>query len=256
MNIVVLIKESPDMDRVLFDRERGIIDRASAGAEINPFDLYALQAAVDLRERYGGQVTAVSMGPPGCAASLRDAWARGADACILVTDPRIGGSDTLATSRVLAAAVARMDFDLILCGEKTVDGDTAQVGAEVAELLDIPHSYYVHEISDISKGFISLVSANICGANQRRRMKLPALVSVVRHIAAPKLPALKRKMDSLSVDIEKLSLSDINVPEDKVGIKGSPTRVSKIVVPKITVRESKIFKDDVNGFIETLRKAI
>jgi len=250
MNIVVLIKEVPDMERVRFDRERGVVDRASAGAEINPFDLHALQAAVDLKERHGARVTAVSMGPERCAASLRDAWARGADACVCVTDRRFGGADTLATSRALAAAISRMDCDLVLCGEKTVDGDTAQVGAEVAELLGIPHSYYVERITEIDSAHVCLTTSDICGSRQTRRMKLPALVSVARRVAEPKLPSLKRKLDSLGINIEKLGADELGVCEKDAGAKGSPTRVSKIVVQKSAQRKGRIFRDDLGGFAE------
>jgi len=248
-----MIKEVPDMERVRFDRERGVVDRVSASAEINPFDLYALQAAVDLRDRYGGRVTAISMGPPRCVESLRDAWARGADACICVTDRRFGGADTLATSRTLAAAIAQLDYDLILCGEKSVDGDTAQVGAQVAEHLDIPHSYYVEHVMDIVDGIISLTTADICGAKQSRKMKLPALVSVSRQISVPLLPTLQRKLESIDIDVQKFDLDDLSLSETDVGSKGSPTRVSKIVVPETIGRDSKIFRDDLSGFIEAMK---
>jgi len=250
MNIIVLIKEVPDMERVRFDRERGVVDRASASAEINPFDLHALQAAVDLKARYGGRVTAVSMGPERCAASLRDAWARGADECVCVTDRRFSGADTLATSRVLAAAVGRMDYDLILCGEKTVDGDTAQVGAQLAELLGIPHSYYVQSITGVDKTSVHVATSEICGSGQVRRMKLPALVSVARSIAVPRLPELRRKLDSFSLDVQKLGAGDLGVSENDVGAKGSPTKVVKIVVQKSAERKGRIFRDELGGFAE------
>ena len=253
MHIIIMIKEVPDMERVRFDLERGVVDRASAAAEINPFDLYALQAAVDLKHRYGGRVTAISMGPPRCVESLRDAWARGADACVCVTDRHFGGADTLATSRVLAAAIAQMEYDLILCGEKSVDGDTAQVGAQVAELLDIPHSYYVERVTNIDEGIISLTTADLCGARQDRKMKLPALVSVSRQIAIPLLPTLQRKLESIVVDVKKVGLDDLGLSEMDVGAKGSPTHVSKIVVPKIAVRDSKIFHDDLGGFLKAVK---
>ncbi|MCL2699665.1 MAG: electron transfer flavoprotein subunit beta/FixA family protein [Defluviitaleaceae bacterium] len=254
MNIIVLIKEVPDMERVRFDRERGVVDRASASAEINPFDLYALQAAADLKAEYGAYVTVVSMGPERCADSLQDAVARGADACVCVTDRRFGGADTYATSKTLAAAVARLDYDLILCGEKSVDGDTAQVGAGVAELLDIPHSYYVEKI-DVGEGEVTLTTADICGSKQQRRMKLPALVSVGRSIASPRLPELKRKIDSISADVKMLGLEDLTaLSEDEVGAKGSPTKVSKIVIPEDSRRDGEIFRDEIS-FIEAVKAA-
>ena len=244
------------MERVRFDRERGVVDRASADAEINPFDLYALQAALDLKRRHGGHITAISMGPPRCVESLRDAWARGADACICLTDRRFGGADTLATGTVLAAAIAQMKYDLILCGEKSVDGDTAQVGAEVAELLDIPHSYYAECIDLCDDETISLTTSEICGAKQQRTMKLPALVSVGRQIATPSLPTLQRKLESIAIDVKMLDMEALGLSEENVGQKGSPTRVSKIIVPKIDVREGKIFRDDLEGFFDAIKPVV
>jgi len=253
MHFIVLIKEVPDMARVRFDRDRGTVDRGSAGTQINPFDLFALQGAVDLRSRYGGRITAITMGPPRSADSLKDTIARGADDCICLTDKLFGGADTLATARVLAAAIAQLDYDLILCGEKSVDGDTAQVGAEVAEILNIPHSYYVQRVTDIVDGMISLTTAELCGAKQERKMKLPALISVRRQIATPLLPTLKRKLESIDIEVKKIGLQDLGLTEDEVGAKGSPTRVSKIIVPKAISRDSVIFRDDLSGFLDALK---
>ena len=148
MNIVVLIKEVPDMTKVKFDRERGVVDRAGAPAEINPFDENAIQAALNLKKtKENVTITVVTMGPLRAEKSLRMAYAKGVDKMVLVSDRAFGGSDTFATARVLAAALKNIEnIDLIICGEKSVDGDTAQVGAEVAEFLNIPHSYYVDKI--------------------------------------------------------------------------------------------------------------
>ena len=258
MNILVLIKEVPDMERVKFDRERGVIDRASASGEINPLDLYALQAAVDLKNKHGGHIVAVSMGPEKSENSLRDAYARGADRCVLVTDKKFAGSDTLATSRILAAAISQMAYDLILCGEKTVDGDTAQVGAEVAELLDIPHSYYVENVDAITKKEITVITGEICGKKQSRVMKLPALMAVNKGIAKPLLPSLKKKLDSVAVNIDRVGMAEIGdlVDPAHLGTKGSPTKVSKIVIPKDVKRNGVIFRDDLKGFLSAVRGVI
>ena len=258
MNIIVLIKEVPDMESVRFDRERGVIDRSSAKGEINPFDLYALQLAVDLKRQCGGQVTAVSMGPKRCIASLRDAWARGADKCICVTDRDFGGADTYATSKTLASVLERLEYDLIICGEKTVDGDTAQVGAGVAEMLDIPHSYYVDEVMSIKEGRLQVLVSNLCGLSQVREMKLPALISVGRGVAHPLLPALKRKVDSVSVEVECIGLEELSevLLRDDVGLRGSPTKVSKIVIPQALGRNSVIYREDMTGFARAVKDVV
>lgn len=252
MEIVVLLKEVPDMDRVKFDMEKGVVDRSSAEAEINPFDMNALQAAVDLKEEYGANITAMTMGPPRSEKSLKDAYSRGADKGILLTDRKFGGSDTCATSMTLAAAIKKVNrYDLIICGEKSVDGDTAQVGAEVAEFLDIPHAYYVEKIIDINEKEIVVVISKICGSKQVRKMKLPALIGVTKNMNMPKLPTLKRKLESLEVCVEKLGLEELQgyLSEEDTGFKGSPTKVSKIEIPKAPSRESRIFRDDPEGFI-------
>ena len=255
MNLIVLIKEVPDMEVVRFDRERGVIDRSSAGAQINPFDLYALQAAADLKKKYGGHIWAITMGPERAVASLKDAWARGADECICVTDSKFGGADTYATSKALSAVIAKMEVDLILCGEKTVDGDTAQVGASVAELLGIPHSYYVEEITNIEDGWVTLVTSELCSHRQVRKMKLPALISVGRKLASPLLPSLKRKIDSIDIEVKKVGFDELSdrISEDEVGLKGSPTKVSKIVIPDETKRESEIYREDIKGFMKDVK---
>lgn len=253
MNIIVLIKEVPDMDKVKFDKEKGVVDRSSAEAEINPFDMNALQTAVDLKNEHNANVTVITMGPLKAEKSLRDAYARGADKCMLLTDRKFSGSDTYATSRTLTSAIQKIkDYDLIICGEKSVDGDTAHVGAEVAEFLNIPHAYYVEKINSINEIEIEVVSADTGGSKQIRKMKLPALVGVTKDISLPKLPTVERKLESLDIKIEKLEMRDLldYMSEEDAGFNGSPTKVTRIEIPKEAVRESKIFRDDLEGFIK------
>ena len=257
MNIIVLIKEVPDMTKVRFDSERGVVDRSSAEAEINPFDMNALQAAVDLKNKYGGKITALSMGPPRAENSLRDAYARGADKGVLLTDRRFGGADTCATSYTLASGIkALRDYDLIICGEKSVDGDTAQVGAQVAEFLDIPHAYYVEDIKNLNKNEIEVQIENLFGSKQIRKMQLPALISVTKNVASPRLPTVKRKLKSLETEIYKYGMADLKeyITEEEAGFKGSPTKVSKIHIPKEETRVSRIFRGNLQDFIIEIKK--
>ncbi|MEM2189160.1 MAG: electron transfer flavoprotein subunit beta/FixA family protein, partial [Nitrososphaerota archaeon] len=187
LRIIVLIKQVPDIEKVRFDVETGRIDRSSAPAETNPFDLHALEAGLQIKEKLGGSVTVISMGPRQAESSLKDALARGADRAILLTDPRLAGADTIATAKALAAAIRKLgEFDLILCGEKTVDGDTGQVGPEVAELLGIPHAAYVCEIREIAHEWIKVVSD--MGDKYLYELKLPALLTVTRELNSPRLP--------------------------------------------------------------------
>lgn len=251
MNVIVLIKEVPDMGRVRFDTEKGLVDRSSAEAEINPFDLNALQAAVNLKKNDYVHITAITMGPPRAERTLRDAYARGADQGVLLSDSKFSGADTWATAATLAAGIKKLGpFDLIICGEKSVDGDTAQVGAEVAEILGIPHSYYVENIIDVNGSDIKVTVEGICGTKQIREMKLPALLSVTKNINIIELPEVVRKLLSLKVDIAKLCYEDISehVSCDSVGLNGSKTKVLRIHVPKEMKRDSRIYRDNINDF--------
>ena len=252
----MLIKEVPDMEKVKFDSDKGVVNRAGAPAEINPFDENALQAAVNLKNKYDDiEVTVMTMGPPRAEKTLRRAYACGADRLVLVSDPKFGGSDTFATSRVLAAAVrCSGPYDLILCGEKSVDGDTAQVGAEVAAFLDIPHSYYAGSITPVSAGAVEVQVEDICGFRQKRIMNMPALCSVTKNIAAPLLPTLKRRLESLAAPVETLSMSQLAdfIAPEQTGFAGSPTKVSRIVIPGETTRNSLIFRENPQAFAEAL----
>ncbi|MGN0659849.1 MAG: electron transfer flavoprotein subunit beta/FixA family protein [Emergencia sp.] len=255
MKILVLIKEVPDMEKVRFDSSRGVVDRSSAPAEINPFDESALQAALDIKRKYGAHVTAMTMGPPRAEKTLQDAYARGADDAVLLTDRAFGGSDTIATSRTLAAAIAEGDYDLILCGEKSVDGDTAQVGAETAALLGIPHAYYADFIEPAGEGEVRVSIENLCGNRQIRRMTLPALVGVTKNIGKLELPTVDRKLESLEKSFRKAGLADLDsLSKEDTGFAGSPTKVAGIEVPEAVKRESRVFRDDPDDFIRILRE--
>lgn len=259
MKVLILVKEVPDMTRVKFDCDKGVVDRSSAESEINPFDINALQAAVDIKDIYGAEVTVLTMGPPKAAVSLRDAYARGADKTILITDRKFGGADTCATAKTLSAAIKYVgEYDLIICGEKSVDGDTAQVGAEVAEFLDIPHAYYVDKITDLNEYEITVEIENLCDKKQLRKMKLPALIAVTKNINLPKLPTVNRKLQSLDIEVQKLDLHDLSqfLSEEETGLKGSPTKVSKIEVPVLVKKEAVLFKDDYVSFKEIIEKEV
>ena len=260
MKILVLIKEVPDMEKVRFDSERGGVDRAKAPAEINPFDENALQIAIELKKKFADcEVTALTMGPPRAEESLKMAYARGADRCVLLTDRAVGGSDTKATASALSSVIRKLGgFDLIVCGEKSVDGDTAQVGAEVAEMLDIPHCYYAEKILDIADDHIDVRIAELWGKYQNRRLRFPALVGVTKNIIKPKLPTVKRRLESLTVEVEKLGLADLEgfVTAEEVGFKGSPTRVAKVVVPPEQKRSTELFRGDDKAFMDKFREVL
>lgn len=260
MNIVVLMKQVPDMDKVRFDCEKGLVDRSSAGVEINPFDLNALEAGVAAGEAAGGEVTAVTMGPPRGEESLKEAIARGASEGILVSDRAFGGADTKATSKTLAAIITKMGgVDLIFAGEKTVDGDTGQVGAEVAEYLGIPHVSYVDEIVEITDESITVVS-EIMEGRYVKKVKLPALLTVTKDLNVPRLPSLKSKMNARKAEIPMWTLADLDgyLKKEETGLNGSPTKVKRIEVPKPVYRECKKERENPEALlavlVEELRK--
>ncbi len=234
MNIIVLIKQVPEIEKVRFDYEKGRLDRSSAAAVINPFDLNALEAAVQLKEKYDGNITVLSMGPKQAESSLRDAVARGADNAVLLTDSQFAGADTLATSYTLACAVKKIgDFDLIICGEKTVDGDTAQVGPEVAEFLGIPHVAYVELICEANNDHVK-VRSRMEKNDYLIELKMPALITVNKDANSPRLPTLKGKLNARKTNITIWNANDLAVFSefDRFGLRGSPTWVVKVFAPK------------------------
>jgi len=233
LKIIVLIKQVPEIEKVKFDYEKGRLDRSSAGAETNPFDLNALEAAVQIKEKVGGSITAISMGPMQAMEALRDAIARGADEAILLSDEKFAGADTLATAYTLAAAIKKMGkFDLVICGEKTVDGDTAQVGPEVAEFLGIPHAAYVEEIRQINEDSI-IVVARMERNRYIMKLKLPALITVTKDINNPRLPTLRDKLRAIHTPITVWGYADLSegAGPQYFGLEGSPTRVVRVYTP-------------------------
>lgn len=245
MNIIVLIKQVPDMEKVKFDREKGVVDRKSAGTEINPFDLNAIETAVQISETIDAKVTVISMGPPSAKEALKEGIARGASDGILISDAKFGGSDTNATSAILAAAIKKIgQYDLVIAGEKTVDGDTGQVGPEIAENLNIPHISYVSKIEDTNDTEIEVCS-EIWEGTYLKQAKLPILITVTKDINEPRLPSFKNKMKARKAEIKVLSFDDLKeyLDDDEVGFKGSPTKVKKIEVPQVQERQGKIFRE-------------
>lgn len=243
---VVLVKQVPDTSNVTGNamNENGTVNRAALPAIFNPEDLSALEAALEIKDRFGGEVVVVTMGPPKAADILRDCLYRGADRAILITDRRAAGSDTLATSYILSQAVKTVgEFDFVFCGRQAIDGDTAQTGPQTAEKLGIPQIAYLLEIIDV-QGKTATLKRSLGNGWEIVRTQLPALVTVVeaanepRPQAAIKLMRNKHKRVPLEVPegatlepqdaLEQWSLDDINADLNRCGFAGSPTKVHKI----------------------------
>ncbi len=231
MNIVVCMKQVPDTAEVKINPETGTLIREGVPGIINPFDMHAIEAGIQVREKVGGKVTVITMGPPQAEAALRDAIAMGADDAILLSDRAFAGSDTWATSYTLAKSIEKLGADIIICGKQAIDGDTAQVGPETAEFLDIPHISYVRKIEDVGENSIR-VQRMMDEGYDVVESAFPVLLTVVRELNEPRLPSLKGKMAAKKAVIRKWTLSDITADENNLGLKGSPTQVKNIFTPE------------------------
>ena len=231
MDIVVCIKQVPDTTEVKIDPKTNTLVRQGVTSIVNPFDKNAIEAGLRLKEKYGGRVTVVSMGPPQANDALKECLAMGADDAVLVSDRAFGGADTLATSYTLAATIRALGhFDVILCGKQAIDGDTAQVGPEMAEHLGITQLTYVAKI-DIQGDTVQVYREHEEGY-EVVEARLPVLLSVVKSINVPRYPTVKGIMKAVHKDkIRVLSAKDLEVDMDRLGLKGSATQVRQIFTP-------------------------
>lgn len=239
MRIAVLVKQVPDTDNVKINEEDGTIIRDSAGNVINPLDLNALEEAIRLKELFGGTITSVSMGPPQADFALRETIALGADEAVLLSDRAFAGADTWATARTLTSYLKKEGpFDVILAGEKATDGETGQVGPEVAVLLDIPFATYVSETTWQHDSVT--VSRTVEEGIQTQEIPYPCLLTVLNNLNETRMPTLAGKKKGRRHQIHSLGISELDMKREEVGLNGSATRVSQISHPKIT-RETELF---------------
>jgi electron transfer flavoprotein beta subunit len=241
LKILVPIKQVPESSSVKMDADTGTMIRTGVETVVNPLDLYAIETALRLKEKCGGEITALSMGPPSAMRVLKEAAAMGCDRCVLLSDKSFGGADTWATSYTLFRGVHKLGpFDLIVAGERATDGDTAQVGPALAAWLDIPVLSYVSKIEEIAGGRVRAERLTEEGY-EMLDAALPCLITVVKEIAIPRLPTLKGKIRSREMDIPVFSADDLDLNRDYIGLKGSPTKVVKIDTPSVS-RKGKTIK--------------
>jgi electron transfer flavoprotein beta subunit len=233
MRILVCIKQVPGSNKVDMDPQTGVLLRSGVESKLNPYDLYALELAFGICERYGGAVEVMTMGPGQAAGIVAEAVYMGAQGGVLLTDPCFAGADVLATSRALAQGIKRSGpFDLIICGKQTTDGDTAQVGAEIAELLDIPHISNVLAVEEISTAGITVIS-DAERSILRQQLPLPCLICCEGGINTPRLPSYKRKRQLADTPLITWGLSDLDDQgPGNYGLSGSPTQVERIFPPE------------------------
>jgi len=294
-NCVVLVKQVPDTKKITGDamNDDGTVRRSALPAIFNPEDLNALEMALQIKERYGGHITVITMGLPAASAILRDSLYRGADDVILVTDPRCAASDTLATSYILSCALEKLDYDIVLCGRQAIDGDTAQVGPQTAEKIGITQITYIEELEQLEGREIT-ARRNIGNGWQQVRAKLPVLLTVTgqandpRVAAAKKMMKYKKAMTSIEVEqkirtenpdasradikelvehkcgeLEKAGLLikqwDLDFVEADLswcGQSGSPTKVHRIQSVVLAAKESKGIEPNEKGIADMIHELI
>lgn len=231
MHFIVCIKQVPDTMDVKIDPETNTLQREGVAAIINPFDMYAIEEALRLRERIGGKITALTMGPPQAASALRESLAMGVDEAVLLSDQAFVGSDTWATGYTLAMALRKIgQFDLILCGKQAADGDTAQVGPGIAAHLGLPQITYVRRIDKIS-GEQIVAERMLEEGFEVLKGQLPCVITVVKEINKPRVPSLKAIMAARKTKIIHWRAADLGCDLKALGLNGSPTKVVKVFTP-------------------------
>jgi electron transfer flavoprotein beta subunit len=288
-NSIVLVKQVPDTKNISGDvmKKDGTLNRSALPAVFNPEDLNALEMALQVRERYGGQVTVMTMGPPQAAEVLRDSLYRGADQVVLISDRKFAGADTLATSYALTCAVQKHgEYDLIFCGRQAIDGDTAQVGPQTAEKLGIPQITYAETVIDLEGDEIVVERALPLG-KELVKCTLPCLLTVVGTANQPR-PASARKrieyklaatpleyrsllkkwpefeteealdayLEARDMKLPVWSAADLGVQDGNIGLAGSPTQVYKVNFVVLETTESKEVMADQEGIAALLEELI
>ncbi len=255
MRIVVLIKQVPDTTEVRLDPKTGTLIRQGVPSIINPDDLAGLEEALKIKEKTGAHISVLTMGPPQAADALRETYAMGADEIILLTDRAFAGADTWATSSALAGALKMMDYDLVIAGRQAIDGDTAQVGPQVAEHLEIPSISYVEEITEIAEDHM-VVKRQFEDRYQMIRVNFPCLITTLSGMNEPRYMRISRVYDAYREDIVITKTADqLDVDPANLGLKGSPTSVRKSFT-KGAKTAGKVFEVDEKEGAKIIRDAL
>ncbi|MGO1651907.1 electron transfer flavoprotein subunit beta [Senegalia sp. (in: firmicutes)] len=230
MNIIVCIKQVPDTNEVKIDKKTGTLIREGVPSIINPDDKNALEEALRLKDEHGANVVVLTMGPPQAKVALKEALAMGADEGILLSDRAFAGSDTWATSTTLAGAIKKLDYDILLCGRQAIDGDTAQVGPQIAEHLNLAQITYVEDLKIDGKEIIAHRAVE--DGYYKVKAQMPVLLTAIGELNEPRYPSMRGIFDAFrEKEIKVWSADDIIVDMDEIGLKGSPTQVKKSFTP-------------------------
>ncbi len=234
MEILVCIKQVPGTSKIEVDPITGVLKRDGVDSKMNPYDLYAIETALRIKEQKGGTIKVISMGPPQAKEIIKEAFMMGADEGALVSDRKFAGADVLATAYTISQGVLKMGkFDLILCGKQTTDGDTAQVGPEMAEYLGIPHIANVLKIIELKEKSV-VVEMDMPNTLEIAEIQFPCLLTVEKDIFQPRLPSYRKKVSTKDREIKIISLKDFEDQDEKrYGLTGSPTQVERIFPPSV-----------------------
>ena len=238
MNITVLVKQVPNTTEIQVNKETGTLIRDGVKSIINPDDLAGIEEALKIKDKIGAKVTVITMGPQKATSMLREIYGMGVDQCVLVSDRVFAGSDTLATSTILTAAIEKFPYDLIIAGRQAIDGDTAQVGPQIAELLNISQVTYIEKINHISPEAIT-VTKQMDDFSYLIECALPCLITSLSDSNKPRYQNVLDLWESFEKEIIVLSNNELNIPLSIIGLKGSPTRVKKTFTKPITKKTEK-----------------
>jgi electron transfer flavoprotein beta subunit len=255
---VVCVKQVPDVAEIRIDEITHTLIRAGVPSILNPFDEFAVEEALRIREKLGGDVTVISMGPLQAKEALFKCLAMGADRAILLSDPKFAGADTWATSKTLAMTIQKIGFDLVVCGMKAVDGETCQVGPEIAELLGIPHVSYVKHL-EITQDGKSLTAERMTEqGHQLVQSSIPCLLTATKALNVPRMPTLISQLAAKKKTIELFTAEHIGAQKQDVGLPGSRTHVLKVYTPNLRTGEGRMVKesdkDAIPELLELLKK--
>jgi len=234
MEILVCIKQVPGTSKVEVDEKTGVLKRDGVDSKMNPYDLYALETALRLRKKIGGNVSVITMGPPQATEVVKEAYMMGVDRGALISDRKFAGADVLATAYTISQGIRKMgEFDLILCGKQTTDGDTAEVGPEIAEYLKIPHIANVIKIEEANENEIT-VEMDMPNTIELNKVSYPCLLTIDKDIFQPRLPSYKKKLETKDREIKTICLNDFeDKNENNYGLNGSATQVERIFPPSV-----------------------
>lgn len=247
INFIVCIKQVPGSNNVEFDPDTGVLKRDGVESKMNPYDLYGIEMALSLAEKYDGEVGTITMGPPQAKNVIIESICMGAKEGTVISDRKFAGADVLATAYTISQGIKKCgEFDVIICGKQTTDGDTAQVGAEIAEFLGIPNVSNVISVEEIVDGKVYL-TASLGEKNVKMSVKMPCLISVDGDINSPRLPSYKVKQSVTDDMVKFLSFDDFEDKNpDNYGLSGSATQVERIFPPEKNTQKHTIAGDACN----------